>query len=578
VERDLTTNTCSSAVDTPDYKQLILDTLPLGVVVQDSDGKIISVNASAERILGLSQEQMRGLCSLDPAWHAVHEDGSPFPGDTHPAMQALRSREPVHGVVMGVFNPQTAQHCWIRVDATPIHDAVSGRVRAVYAVFQDISEQKQVEQELRARDAEFRIAVQSSSDGFWIANLQGQLLEANAAYSQLSGYSQDELRQLRISDLDPYDTPDEVAARMQRIVRTGHERFAAVHRAKDGRRWPVEVVATYSAMASGRFFCFIKDLTEQQRSAELIWHQANFDRLTDLPNRALFFDRLSQECSAARRNGKLVALLFADLDAFKAVNDRYGHDAGDAVLQTVASRWLLCVRGTDTIARLGGDEFAIIVGNLDSTREASAIANKLIRALAEDLVLPQGESCDIGVSIGVAFYPDNALEMDSLSSAADQAMYQAKAAGKNRYAFSDTRTVATTAGPQWITFTDAHLIGVAVLDDQHRQLARMVNELNHDLSAEVDDTPVENRFDALINFTLHHFQTEHAYMVEHRYPDAKAHDDEHGQLTNELRLILKKKQREGDLLVLQKIKDWLLTHIQNADKALGRYLNQQGVY
>ena len=470
----MTTNKCSPVAGTPDYKQLILDTLPLGVVVQDSDGKIVSVNASAERILGLSQDQMRGLRSVDPAWHAVHEDGSAFPGDAHPAMQALRSRQPVQGVVMGVFNPQSARHCWIRVDATPISDPVTGQVQAVYAVFQDISEQKQVEQELRARDAEFRTAVQSSSDGFWIANLQGQLLEVNAAYSQLSGYSQDELRQLRIDDLDPYDTPEEVAARMQRIVRTGHERFSAVHRAKDGHRWPVEVVATYSQMGGGRFFCFIKDLTEQQRSAELIWHQANFDRLTDLPNRALFFDRLSQECSAARRSGKLVALLFADLDAFKAVNDRYGHDAGDAVLQTVASRWLVCVRGTDTIARLGGDEFAIIVGNLDSTREASTIANKIIRALAEDLVLPQGESCHIGVSIGVAIYPDNALEMDSLLSAADQAMYLAKAAGKNRYAFSDTRTVSTAAGPQWIAFTDAHLIGVAVLDDQQPQKARQV--------------------------------------------------------------------------------------------------------
>ena len=561
-----------------DYCQRILGTLPLGVVVQDAEGKIVSVNSSAESILGLNEDQMRGLRSVDPAWHAVHEDGSAFPGDTHPAMQALRSGLPVQGVIMGVFNPQSVGLCWIRVDATPIHDAASGQVQAVYTLFQDISRQRQVEMELRERDTEFRIAVQSSSDGFWIANLQGQLLDANAAYARLSGYSREELLRLRITDLDPYDSPDDVADRMQRIIQTGHERFAAVHRGKDGHRWPTEVVATYSKMGGGRFFCFIKDLTEQQRSAEVIWHQANFDRLTELPNRALFFDRLSQECSAARRNGKQVALLFADLDAFKAVNDQFGHDAGDAVLQAVATRWMVCVRGTDTIARLGGDEFAIVVGNLDNSGEAGAIADKIVRALDEDMVLPQGQTCRIGVSIGIALYPDHALEMDSLLSAADLAMYRSKSAGKNRYGFSDSVAADSATRPQWMHFNDAHLIGVSVIDEQHRQLVHLVNELNQDLSMEASDVPVESRFDALINFTVLHFQTEHAFMLKHRYPDARAHDDEHEHLTRELLLIVKKQQRKGDLLVLQKIKDWLLAHIQNADKALGRYLNQQGVH
>jgi len=365
---------------------------------------------------------------------------------------------------------------------------------------------------------------------------------------------------------------------MERIVRNGSERFVTVHLKKDGTRWPTEVVASYSPLGGGRFYCFIKDLTEQQQSAALIWHQANFDRLTDLPNRALFFDRLSQECSAARRTGKHVALLFADLDAFKPVNDKYGHDAGDLVLRTVATRWLACVRSTDTVARLGGDEFAVIVGNLESPDEASFIASKLIDALKEDIALPCGNTCKVGVSIGIALFPDNAVEMDSLLSAADQAMYVCKAQGNSSCFLSKVPTDASVLGTSWIPFHDAHLVGVAEIDDQHRYLVRMVNELNHTLLAESTLGHAESRFDELIRYTAFHFQTEHRLMEKYAYPQQAAHDQEHAQLVGELRLILQKKSGEGDMLVLQKIKDWLIGHMHNSDRSLGQYLNQQGVF
>ena len=561
------------------YCRAIFDSLPSGIVVHDLDGKIISANPAAERILGLSFDQMRGITSIDPAWQALHEDGSAFPGSTHPAMQALRTGQAVHDVVMGVFNPATGGHTWINVNAVPLRDPGAQTLRGVYAMFEDITQKRTTEQALGDKDAEFRIAIQTSSDGFWTTNLHGQLLEVNDAYARMSGYTRQELLQMSIADLDPFVDQTETAARIQRIAQVGHERFAVVHQAKDGRRWPAEIVASYASVGGGRVFCFIKDLTEQQHSAELIWHQANFDRLTDLPNRALFFDRLSQECSAARRNGKRVALLFADLDAFKAVNDYFGHDAGDVVLQTVASRWLACVRGTDTIARLGGDEFAIIVGNLDGTQEASAIAEKIIATLGQTIDLADAKSCSVGVSIGIAIYPDNALEMDSLLQAADKAMYACKARGKNAFAFSDKRASELLSRAGWIVFNDAHLIGVAAIDEQHRQLVRMVNELNQDISASAHDAAqIGQRFDALIHFTLLHFQTEHQLMLDYQDPDAQAHDHEHGQLARELRLIVQKKSQDGDLLVLQRIKDWLLNHIQTADKALGKFLNEKGLH
>jgi diguanylate cyclase (GGDEF)-like protein/hemerythrin-like metal-binding protein/PAS domain S-box-containing protein len=429
--------------------------------------------------------------------------------------------------------------------------------------------------EIRAQ--EYRMAIQTASDGYWATDLQGRLLEVNPAYAEASGYSRKDLLTMQIDALDACDNSADLRQRMAAIVQAGRGRFVTVHRTRDGRRWPVEMVASYANLEGGRLFWFIRDLTAQQKSAELIWHQANFDRLTALPNRALFFDRLSQECAAARRNSKRVALLYADLDAFKPVNDRLGHAAGDVALQTVASRWQACMRSTDTLARLGGDEFAIIAGHLESSDEAATIAGKLISALAHDLALPDGQTCRLGVSIGIALYPDNAAEMDSLLSAADSAMFACKATGKNGFAFSNTRAQPPHERANWFTFQDALLVGVREIDEQHRQLIRLVNELNQDISAHASDAHIGKRLDELIAYTLFHFQTEQNYMLAHQYPQIQAHAYEHDQLSNELRQIAERRSRAGDLLALQKIKDWLLAHIRNSDKDLGRFLQQHGV-
>ena len=537
----------------------------------------MSANSAAQQFLGLKLDQLVGVTSIDPGWRALHADGSPFPGEDHPAMEAARSGLPVFNVVMGVHNPTIGAYTWLNVNAIPLKDKASGAVQGVYTIFENITRQRQAEQALHEKDAEFRIAVQTSSDGFWMADCHGKILEVNDAYCRQSGYSRDELLRLSIHDLDAYEGSVQVTQRMQRIIEKGAERFVSVHRAKDERRWSVEVVASYSPNGGGRLYCFFKDLTEQQNSAEMIWHQANFDRLTDLPNRALFFDRLAQECSAARRNGKQVALLFADLDAFKPVNDRFGHEAGDVVLQTVAARWMTCVRGNDTVARLGGDEFAIIVGNLDGPREATVIAAKIIASLQTEISLPHDQTCRIGVSVGVAMYPTNAVEMDSLLVAADKAMYTCKAGGKNSYYVSDAIADKSSGSTDWLVFNESHVVGVAEIDEEHRQLVRLVNEMNHEISLNSERKKIEAQLDGLLNLTTRHFRTEHLLMHKYRFPGAGAHDLEHGKLVHELRHIIQKMGSEGDLLVLQKVKDWLTAHIRNSDKALGQFLNEKGI-
>ncbi|MDE1990521.1 MAG: EAL domain-containing protein, partial [Betaproteobacteria bacterium] len=183
-----------------------------------------------------------------------------------------------------------------------------------------------------------------------------------------------------------------------------------------------------------RYVALFSDITEKKQSEELIWTQANFDSLTTLPNRNMFRDRLSQELKKAARTQLQAALLLIDLDKFKDVNDTLGHDVGDILLQETARRIQGCVRASDTVARLGGDEFAVIIPELDAGTGLDAISQKIIDRLAEPYRLGS-EVAFVSASIGIALYPDDAADIDTLIKNADQAMYAAKNSGRNRHSY-----------------------------------------------------------------------------------------------------------------------------------------------
>jgi diguanylate cyclase (GGDEF)-like protein len=163
-------------------------------------------------------------------------------------------------------------------------------------------------------------------------------------------------------------------------------------------------------------------------------YAAQHDFLTDLPNRLLFHDRVNQAIGSALRHGKLVAVLFLDLDGFKQVNDSMGHSAGDKLLQSVANRLLGCVRGSDTVSRQGGDEFVVLLSEVQHSEEAAIIATRMLAAVAEVHVVDQYE-LRVTTSIGVAVYPADGLDAATLIKNADTAMYQAKTNGRHNYQF-----------------------------------------------------------------------------------------------------------------------------------------------
>jgi diguanylate cyclase (GGDEF)-like protein len=177
-----------------------------------------------------------------------------------------------------------------------------------------------------------------------------------------------------------------------------------------------------------------RDITARKQAEESVKHLAHFDTLTGLPNRAMFMERLAQEMAHAQRKGGALALLLLDLDHFKGVNDTLGHDQGDRLLVQAAQRITACLRQSDTVARIGGDEFVVILTDIEDSQPIERAAEKVLEAMGTPFNLAAGTGF-VSASVGIALYPRDAQTIDELLKSADQAMYAAKDAGRNRFSF-----------------------------------------------------------------------------------------------------------------------------------------------
>lgn len=311
-------------------------------------------------------------------------------------------------------------------------------------------------------------------------------------------------------------------------------------------------------------------------ASELYGRLAFRDRLTDLPNRSLLYDRLGTAIATARRSQRKVALLFLDLDGFKPVNDQYGHKAGDRALRSVAGRLTRAVRQMDTVARVGGDEFAVLLCEVDDAGAIDIVARKILAGLAEPIDLGNGRSATLGASIGISVFPDNGMEIDRLIAVADGAMYASKARGKNCSTWAEARDSEAASEP-WLAFTPAHEIGVAEIDKQHRQIVDIANRLNDAVRTGEDAAHVGHLFEELVLYTRFHFATEERFMARYAYPAREEHQVMHGHLLEEIAHMRERMLPGSELTVLQTVKDWLLDHIIDCDKDLGIFLSGKHV-
>ncbi len=308
---------------------------------------------------------------------------------------------------------------------------------------------------------------------------------------------------------------------------------------------------------------------EKRKRADELYKLAFHDPLTQMPNRALFFDRFSQMLSRAQRDKSQVALIFADLDGFKNINDLYGHKIGDGVLQIVAQRLNMCLRETDTAARLGGDEFAIIIGSFEDARQVALVADKIIHSVNAKMILANGIVCHVGVSIGISLFPENGRTMDQLLAGADIAMYDSKLNGKNIKTFCTGKL--DSGGEAWIEITAQNLLGIDELDEQHSNLARLINLMN---IAWESGCPQKLLllFNELINATAEHFACEEHFMSQCAYPDQSEHEASHQVLIKMAGTLYEQLSHGSEPLALQTLKDWLLNHIIEADKPMVKYM------
>ncbi|HEX5363169.1 MAG TPA: diguanylate cyclase, partial [Gallionella sp.] len=281
-------------------------------------------------------------------------------------------------------------------------------------------------------------ALAAAGNGVMITNPRGIIQWVNPAFARLSGYSKEELVGQTPRVLNSGQQTPEYYRHMWATISRGETwSNEMVERAKGGGIYTVSQTITPMLDENGGITHFIaihEDITVQKLSQERIRYMAHFDALTNLPNRVLFYDRLKQALSMARRNQGGLALLFLDLDGFKAVNDSMGHQTGDLLLKEVAERLQQCVRESDTVARLGGDEFTVILNEAHEHHDVAMVAEKIIEVIAQPFDL-EGREARIGVSIGIARYSEEANSEDELVKHADQAMYDAKSAGKNTYRF-----------------------------------------------------------------------------------------------------------------------------------------------
>jgi diguanylate cyclase (GGDEF)-like protein len=258
---------------------------------------------------------------------------------------------------------------------------------------------------------------------------QRELLEYPEEFFTMGAPTLEELFRFnaRRGEYGPGDPEDLVAAKMEQVRKRQYHLFE--------RTRPNGTVLEVRGMPlpEGGFVTTYLDVTEQRRNQTLIARMAHFDMLTDLPNRALFLERLNQALARVRR-GEQIAVHYLDLDRFKPVNDTHGHEAGDRLLKAVAARLRDIVRETDTVSRFGGDEFVILQTRVAEPASAAAIATRVVEAMGRTFELGQ-HRLDIGASVGIALAPDHGLTAEELLDRADKALYDCKRAGRGHFRF-----------------------------------------------------------------------------------------------------------------------------------------------
>jgi diguanylate cyclase (GGDEF)-like protein/PAS domain S-box-containing protein len=428
--------------------ELALAAVVDAVIATDASGRITYLNSAAESMTG---------------WRSAEALGKPFAQVFFLVDQETDKliERPLEGVNPADKNKTTLAHAalvnrrglQVGIECSTVPRYEKGRFHGAVVVFRarrhaaEIALQTSNESLLANADALFeekeraQVTLNSIGDAVISANFSGRVNYLNIVAETMTGWIQTDASGNAVDEIFRL-----VDARTQAMIPCPTARAIIENRRvsleaacvlirRDGTEVPVEVSAAPIHDRNGGVIGAVMvahDVTAARELSSKLARLALHDSLTDLPNRALFNDRLGQAMVNARLHGAYAALLYVDLDRFKHINDSLGHATGDKLLQTVARRLLGCVRSSDTVSRQGGDEFVVLLADIVRIKDAVACAEKMLTALEAPYRIGEHE-LRLTASIGVAIFPDDAAEGDALLKCADTAMYQAKYQGRNNY-------------------------------------------------------------------------------------------------------------------------------------------------
>ncbi|WP_415904842.1 EAL domain-containing protein [Neptuniibacter sp. QD48_55] len=405
----------------------LLDNFPFLIWLKNNDGQFLSVNKAFADACGKhNPESVEGLTDFD-VW--------PTDLANQYRIDDLKVINSAKGKVVEEKVESEGERIWIETFKSPVvhHDKVIGTV----GFARDVSERKEAAERQRKAEAIFN----SASEAILLADAYANVKMINPAFTQITGYEEDEILGQNASILSSGQHDKEFYQIMYAALETEGSWQGEIHnRKKNGElyvQWQTIVALKGEHGQVEEYLAIFSDITQKKAAEDEIKYRANYDQLTGLPNRTLLNELLKQELLRSHRESKKSAVMFLDLDHFKRINDTLGHAIGDLLLQKVSELLQTTIRDSDVVARLGGDEFIVILSDVDNVTDISAVAEKIVTSLGTPIHIHEHEirTC---TSIGIAVFPEDGRDEEELLSHADMAMYKAKESGRGQYRFFNT--------------------------------------------------------------------------------------------------------------------------------------------
>ncbi|MCK5718370.1 MAG: PAS domain S-box protein [Thiomargarita sp.] len=416
---------------TLDELQAILDNSPVGIAFLDNKQQFIQVNDKLEEMFGYSESEFKEKTANNLYFSFEdYEKTKQVINSTLKKGQTHRSEDLMRHKDISKF------WCQILIKAVNPNDLSQGTIWH----YEDVTAQRHTKKRLRLASTVF----DTITEGIVVTNKNNQIIMVNPAFTTITGYSFQEVAGRNPRLLKSGHQTNKFYENMwQQLLDSGKWQDELWNKRKDGEvyaEWKSIVVIRDANNKIIQYVSICTDITERKRNQELIWHQANYDALTNLPNRTLFAENSINSIRIAKSKLQLLAIIFIDLDRFKWVNDTLGHDVGDKLLVEAAERLKQCLRETDTIARFGGDEFTVIVNDVVNIIDIEIIVKRMLNNLSQAFILEKQEVFIAG-SIGIAMFPKDGTDGKTLLKKADIAMYQAKEGGRNTFRFFKTENI-----------------------------------------------------------------------------------------------------------------------------------------